>query len=220
MAKLTLIGDAHGKMKKYLQVLHENPGPSVQLGDMGCGFRMIPFLDNKNKFIRGNHDSPQLAHKHPNFLGDFGYLKEYDIFYLGGAFSIDADDRRRYQMETGYQTWWPDEELSPFELNEAMNLYIKKKPRIVISHECPSLAGLMLLQREMKRLYKVPCTESRTAQVMMQMFDAHNPELWVFGHYHFSNNFKLDKTRFLCLNELEAFTLDTDRPLEAWNVTD
>jgi hypothetical protein len=48
------------------------------------------------------------------------------------------------------------------------------------------------------------------------MFDQWQPELWVFGHYHFSRNFKIGKTRFLCLNELEPFELDTNKPLESF----
>lgn len=215
MAKITLVGDVHGKIPEYQELLSWNiDKPVIQLGDMGCGFLPIPKFSNNHQFIRGNHDSPSVAQSHPNYLGEFGYIKPYNMFFLGGAFSIDFQMRHQWMAEGGAPCWWSDEELSPIQLNQAMNIYTANKPRIVVSHEAPALAGLTLLQMEQKRLYKFDCTASRTAQALQQMFDQHQPDLWVFGHYHFSRNFKLNGTRFLCLNELEAFELDTEKPLE------
>lgn len=213
MAKITLVGDIHGKIPEYQELLSWHPEPVIQLGDLGCGFLPIPKFASKDLFIRGNHDSPSVAQSHPNYLGEFGYILEYKMFYIGGAYSIDFQMRHQWMANGGPPCWWSDEELSPVQLNLALRQYIQFKPRIVVSHEAPALAGLTLLQMEQKRLYKFDCTTSRTAQVLQQMFDQHQPDLWVFGHYHFSRNFKIDKTRFLCLNELEAFKLDTEKPL-------
>lgn len=185
---------------------------------MGCGFKdsNIPRFSENHKFIRGNHDSPSHARSHPNYLGDYGYLHKYGIFYLGGAYSIDYEIRQ-YWMNTGSSPcWWSDEELPMDQLSIAMSLYLSAKPKIVISHECPSLAGIYLLTLMGTRNYKMGCTSSRTAQIMQRMLEAHQPDLWVFGHYHDTRSFKLDNTRFLCLNELDTFTLDTDKPLESF----
>ncbi len=216
MPKVTLVGDVHGKIKEYQELLKKHAEPVIQVGDLGCGFLPIPDFAYKHKFIRGNHDSPSIAQSHPNYLGEFGYIKQYDMFFMGGAFSIDKDMRIEWMQQGHKPCWWADEELSSIQLNQAMNLYLNVKPRIVVSHETPSKAGITLLQIEMKRLYKFDCANSRTAQTMQQMFDQHKPDLWVFGHYHFSRSFTIDKTRFLCLNELEAFELDTEKPLEGF----
>lgn len=212
MANITLVGDVHGKIKEYLDILSKHPEPVIQLGDMGCGFVRVPNFNSQHKFIRGNHDNPQVAKQHPNYLGEYGYIKNYNMFFLGGAFSIDGEERKHYMREGSPDCWWPDEELSPIQLNMAMALYVNVKPRIVVSHEVPSKAGIKLLMMENRRLYKFDCANSRTAQMMQQMLDQHQPDLWVFGHYHFTRNFSIDKTRFLCLNELEPFELDTENP--------
>lgn len=220
MAKITLIGDAHGKIEQLLNIYYEHPEASIQLGDMGCGFVPIPefsrFYKGPIRFIRGNHDNPSVAQAHPNYLGEFGYLRDYDIFYMGGAFSIDYAWRQQAMRDGSKASWWEDEELSSVQLNAALQMYEEVKPRIVVSHECPSKAAILLLQLMQARFYKADCANSRTSQIMQQMMDIHQPELWVFGHYHFSKNFTIDKTRFVCLNELETFELDTEKPLESF----
>lgn len=218
MPVITLVGDVHGKIDQYQHILEGRIEPVIQLGDMGVGFSgtPVPRFAEKDKFIRGNHDSPSHARSHPNYLGDYGYLPKYGIFYLGGAYSIDYEIRQYWMNSGSSPCWWSDEELPMDQLSIAMSLYLSAKPRIVVSHEAPSIAGVFLLHAMMARLYKMDCTKSRTAQMLQRMFEAHQPDLWVFGHYHFSKDFKLDNTRFLCLNELEDFTLDTDKPLESF----
>lgn len=217
MAQIVLVGDVHGKIPEFQEILdHHKTKRVIQLGDMGCGFLEIPRFNPNHTFIRGNHDSPSHAQSHVNYQGEYGFINHYNTFFMGGAYSIDWEMRHKWMQGGAKPCWWSDEEMSSLDLNKAMNLYLKVKPRIVISHEAPSLAGLTLLQMEQARLYKAPCADSRTAQIMQQMWDAHKPDLWVFGHYHFSRNFSIDKTRFLCLNELEEFEFDTENPKAAF----
>lgn len=215
MAKITLIGDVHGKIERLMKFYDTLKNPSIQLGDMGVGFGFVPHFDLNHTFIRGNHDDPAKCRQHKNYMGEYGYRSygsEGGIFYVGGAFSIDKAWREMHRMEGGKRTWWPEEELSPETLNRVKELYLNIKPRIVVSHEAPAKAGAMLLAMTQMRLYKGACFESRTAQVFNQMFEEHQPELWVFGHYHISKTFFLDKTYFVCLNELEFMTIDTENP--------
>ena len=44
---------------------------------------------------------------------------------------------------------------------------------------------------------------SRTRQALDAMFDIHKPDLWLFGHWHDSQDRNVMGTRFICLNELE-----------------
>lgn len=210
MSKITLIGDAHGKVNALTQLYATLETSSIQLGDMGCGFRDIPEFSEQHKFIRGNHDDPAIAKAHPNYLWDYGYLHEYGIFYIGGAYSVDFEYRQFMMSQGGKPVWWADEELSSSELYRVISYYEEVQPHIVISHEAPQSAGVELLKITEQRAYKYSSTQSRTARAMQSMLEIHAPKLWVFGHYHMSNQFSLDKTKFVCLNELKTIEIDTE----------
>lgn len=220
------IGDVHGHIKSYRNIIRALPpdAKSLQLGDMGLGFKGVnlypggSMLKGQHRFIRGNHDDPARCRKHKLYLGDWGYWPEERLFYLGGAWSIDAAWR------TPHVSWWPDEELPHEELQKAMELYVSSKPLIVATHEAPSkaamtmLSGLMVapshepcptdqgvaLKAEDYRYYKekLGCVNTRTSQVLQQMLEAHQPKYWLFGHYHVTRCFQLGDTEFQCLGEL------------------
>jgi predicted phosphodiesterase len=201
------IGDVHGKTEQLVRKVNALPRieTKIQVGDMGLGFKgtLLPHLDYFY-FIRGNHDSPQVCQVHPNYLGDFGFSHIYSMFWMSGAWSID------YKIRTPGVTWWPDEELSYTQLNQAFNLYQEKKPRIVVTHETPEAIGRILMSRLslVGDFYYSGNTgvyiQSRTSQILQQMFDIHKPEVWVFGHYHIDETIPFQGTQFHCLNELSV----------------
>jgi len=220
------IGDVHGKVHLYEKILKGLPegSKSIQIGDMGVGFEGVRLYNEPNsphRFIRGNHDSPSACRAHRRYLGDFGYLPEEGIFYLGGAWSIDA------QWRTPGESWWADEELSPEAFGEAQQLYQKVKPRIVVTHEAPTKAALEMLYSvplimEYTPHEPCPCDQSmlpkgedykkykagihfantRTSQALQFMLDTHAPEHWVFGHYHRAHSFEIRGCQFTCIPEL------------------
>lgn len=202
---ITLIGDVHGKVN-LLQDIHASLPEgqrSIQLGDMGFGFTPVPDFGEQHKFIRGNHDDPAAAKAHKNYLGDYGYLADDDLFYISSASSID----REWRVEG--VSWWPDEELSMADLNSAIDLYTESRPEIVISHECPTVANMKLLA-ELQGPYfaaKGGLQSSRTCQAMQEMFNIFAPRLWIFGHYHVNKTFELRGTNFTCLSELSTMEL-------------
>ena len=200
---LHLIGDIHGMFEEYYQPILREIGdePSIQLGDMGVGFpdTKFPPLAAQAKFIRGNHDNPDVCRAHPNYLGEYGYIDDWDLFYLSGAWSIDWD------MRKPGVTWWWDEELSIRELNKALDLYEKVKPSIVVSHDCPEIAKIsMLLHIQGRNFYNAP---TRTNQILQAMFEIHQPSNWFFGHYHSSRRFQIHETTFRCVAEGEQTTI-------------
>lgn len=219
-----VIGDVHGKIDAYLATL-ENRVPAgeqtIQLGDMGIGFEGVhlPKLERRSRFIRGNHDNPAPCRAHPNYLGDYGYLPEEDIFYIGGAFSIDRESR------VEGVSWWRDEELSYTELARAIEAYHKSRPRVVVSHECPRAVSELLLSmlngglgHGMYQTYpdyygrKLGCVRSRTACALQVMLEHWEPEHWFFGHYHVTKTLYVAndsgsgfrKTAFHCVGELDC----------------
>lgn len=216
------IGDCHGKTSQLVWALKHNPKlkgkQCFQLGDMGLGFKGVDLPAPENLlFIRGNHDDPAQCKAHSCYAGEYGYIPEEDLFFLGGAWSIDA------QWRTEGISWWRDEEQSIEELNKAQQLYLETKPRIVATHEAPTVAALTMLNSlmiprstddsatsvvkgEEYGYYKAKlgCVNTRTSQALQQMFEAHKPEHWVFGHYHVERDFEVEGCQFHCLPELLA----------------
>lgn len=212
---MRLIGDVHGKYDRYKRIIKDGP-PSIQVGDMGVGFRRTQgprageftqnpphaaMVEHQARFIRGNHDNPGECYKHSQFITD-GHV-ENDAMFIGGAISIDKE----FRLE-GY-SWWPNEELSITELNGLVDRYVHVKPRVMITHEAPREIGeaiLSLIPKVGGGAFKK--IESRTAQAFQAMWSAHSPDLWVFGHWHYSFDHVLHGgrekgTRFVCLAELE-----------------
>jgi Icc-related predicted phosphoesterase len=186
---MRFIGDTHAKFGEY-QYICDNVPESIQVGDFGAGFRSIPDMGPSHRFIRGNHDNPEICRNHPNWIPDI--TVEKNMFFLGGGFSIDKASR------TQGVDWWEDEELSTEEMYRAFDVYKETKPSIVVTHECPySIAHTLFYEPRIKWL-----NPSKTSQLLESMWDVWKPELWIFGHWHQSRDRIIDDTRFICLGEL------------------
>ena len=84
MTKALMISDVHGKFPDLQKIIDENQDKVIfQLGDLGVyKHTNYPHDFGKNfNFIRGNHSDPDLCYAHKNYLGDFGYIEKYDLFY-------------------------------------------------------------------------------------------------------------------------------------------
>lgn len=219
---MIICGDIHGKVKEFQQLIanHDPNTLIIQVGDVGFGFRTIPIFPDNVKLIRGNHDSPEAAREHPNYLGDFGYWPEHKLFYMGGAWSIDYAWRQEWNNQNWpRKVWWEDEELSQPELDAALELYKKTKPEIMISHEAPaSIVPQVLIRSDLTfkegdlmynskfvRPEKLECIKTRTSETLQRMLDTWRPRWWVFGHYHISKMIDTGSTLFKCCAELEPF---------------
>lgn len=205
---IRFIGDVHGKYKQYKRLLKNSPGSTIQVGDMGVGFRHIggwrdgemmanpphrQMVKGKHRFIRGNHDNPIECKKHSQWIAD-GTTEE-GVMFVGGALSIDQHLRKE-----GY-SWWRDEELSISELMDVVDKYVDYRPDVMVTHDCPCDVGTEIL----RKFYQVSGDKlkSRTAQAFQSMWSAHSPRLWVFGHFHVPFDHTLRGTRFVCIPELE-----------------
>lgn len=196
---MQFIGDVHGHFDEYKWIVSQCYDDTFQVGDLGI-FRepdmaKVPESSN-NLFIRGNHDNPALCRKHPNYLGDFGYLDTPDIFFVSGAYSIDQDWRT-----PGYD-WWRDEELNTQQFKEARQLYNEKKPSIVVSHDCP-----LTCQDEIRKVASLIRINSHTPVALDGMFEDHQPDVWIFGHYHIRFNQTIQGTKFICVNILDSYEI-------------
>ena len=203
------LGDCHGCFDTYWWIIrHMDQGRgrkidcSIQVGDMGIfddgdSKRLLVSVDKQHRFIRGNHDNPELCNHHPNYLGDYGYASS-NIFWISGGYSIDRA-RRTQGID-----WWPDEELDTSILRQIIDIYADIKPTIMVSHECPLSIGTYILNKKDGFSPDVPRDKikSKTCQALQAMFDIHKPEIWIFGHYHYYMDQVLDGTRFVGLHEM------------------
>lgn len=192
-----IIGDVHGRWKDYKKLINLiGDEPSIQIGDMGIGFDPYedPPFTTHSKFFPGNHDNPDMACKIPNCLGRFGYLSEYDIYFISGAFSIDYKGR-----VPGYD-WWFNEQLNQKEWEIVIKEVEKYKPKIILSHDGPM--DICLDMFTPSQIFR-----NNTGNALQYIYSCHQPEKWIFGHWHRSRQKIVNNTLFVCLAELESLCL-------------
>lgn len=200
MTLTRLIGDIHGHWHEYNHLTSTIEHCSVQLGDFGIGFNGQYWEDRvvhhhssgQHRFIRGNHDNPATCKAAmPGYIPD-GTV-ENDVMYLGGAWSID------WQYRTEGIDWWRDEELSYRELDELISVYEAAKPRVMITHDCPSLAAYYMFIKSGNSIGGKSLHLTRTGEALQTMFELHQPEFHYFGHWHTTRSMKIEGTTFQCL---------------------
>jgi len=202
-----IIGDVHGKYLSYLKLI-ENVERSVQIGDFGFGFgtrgeakfidSLIDQMHGENLIIRGNQDPPSEIARSSHFIPD-GTIKNSTMF-IGGASSID----RQYRIPG--VDWWEDEQLSQDELDQLIEVYREKKPRVLITHEAPEVLVPILVRDSIFGSHVRENSRTRNAFDIMRTI--HTPEIHVFGHWHTHMDSVIGGTRFICLNELEYIDLE------------
>jgi hypothetical protein len=190
-----IIGDIHNHQKDYFKLIKTlEMDCSIQVGDLGFGFPNCKWpqeWDMAHRWFPGNHDARIESKNNRNCLGDFGFLEKQNIFFLSGAWSID----RGWRQEG--VDWWADEELTPLQFNQGYRDYVYYTPRIMLSHDCPSS-----IRKEIFNFDRY--IETRTGKELDHFFNTHQPELWIFGHYHKKAQKVINGTRFICLQELEC----------------
>lgn len=186
---VVFIGDLHGDMGDWTRFRNEHK-MTVQLGDLGCGFVQLPVPQMNHWFIRGNHDSPDIASQRPDYIGDYETIGR--TFFVSGAASVDAD-RRHAGM-----SWWADEQLSEYKMRAATSMYSDARPEVVVSHCAPACIELRL---------NAAWRRSRTTLWFDSLLELHQPMLWVFGHYHVAFDCRYNGTRFTCVPQHGVWSL-------------
>lgn len=195
---LTIIGDVHGHYDQYERMARKREY-TLQLGDLGFKYGCLKNLDpEKHKIVAGNHDNYDIIGEYPHYLGDFGNysLGGVDFFFYRGAYSIDR------QYRTIGIDWWEQEQVKIDQFMIARELYRETKPDIVITHDCPESIAMLLLKAG-QNIY-----QNMTGWALQELFNIHQPKMWLFGHYHRNWNKNVNNTHFKCLNELETVDLN------------
>jgi predicted phosphodiesterase len=193
---LTFIGDAHGQYDRYVKMARKRDF-TVQIGDLGFKYGCLENLDPaSHKVVAGNHDNYSIIGEWPHYLGDYGNcsLGGVDFFFYRGAYSIDR------QYRTIGIDWWAEEQLGIESFMKAREVYRETRPKVVVTHDCPESVSPELLPPG------AIVYQNMTGWALQELFNIHEPDLWIFGHYHVSKKIKRGRTNFVCIGELE--TLD------------
>lgn len=199
MKKIKFLGDIHGNFPVAINICNNYPDHEIiVVGDFGMDEksrnRKFP---NNLKFFRGNHDHPTYSIQHPNYLFDYG-MYEDDIFILAGGDSIDKQYRK-----AGID-WWPDEQLNYTTMQNALEYYKQKKPKILVCHEAPfryhyQLRNAAVTAKPYLSQFGDPKGNS-TAFLLDDMIDAHIPNHIIHGHWHVSLKMKDNECTIHSLN--------------------
>jgi predicted phosphodiesterase len=232
MPKITFIGDVHGRIPEYLEII-KGCEYSIQLGDMGLDYSLIRNIDpERHQFVPGNHDNyrdlsfrfyfrdwevPLCAGSEYGLHDKRGYgTKQFAgmfVTYIRGGYSIDR------HLRTPGVDWFDEEELSYTMLHSLptfFNLAMIRGPRftqLVVSHECPAFLVSdypYLRQGDIWEYSSKPYQPSRTAQALEKAWKDTDvkPKVWVFGHHHVAMDEIIDGTRFICVPELGTVELE------------
>lgn len=191
-----IIGDVHGKMDYLFHKIWINQvKESIQIGDLGFKRQHDMFLSSlntdKHKCLFGNHDYyPYLYENHS--LRDYYYDEIKNLIAIRGANSPDK------HIRTQGVDWFENEELTYRKFLGVMDVFEKQKPSIVISHDCPQSVKMSEFG-----FYDQTITNS----ALENCLEIHQPDIWIFGHYHESKNFVYRNVNFICLDELEFFEI-------------
>lgn len=195
---MLIIGDVHGNFDQYKKLI-EDYDQTIQLGDFGFKDTHDRFLkevytkENNHRILFGNHDYYPYLDKAYS-LGDYTYLPDKDIFCIRGAYSIDRNQR------TLGLDFFPNEEIPYTKFNELLDVFIKERPNIVITHEAPHIVR--------DKLFNIS-RYSLTSHILQELLEAHRPSIWIFGHHHRNIQKELPgyRTKFICLGELQTYKL-------------
>lgn len=206
MSYTRIVGDIHGAYEDYKDLVG-SVSTSVQVGDFGVGFseykdgEMARWQHNNpgHKFIRGNHDSPDVCEDMPGYLGDYKYDQDNDVLYIGGAWSID------YYHRTEGVNWWDNEELSQNQFDQISRLYLLHRPKVVISHDAPYQVPIKM--GLLNPAFGGPVM-TRTGYRLQQIFIQHQPKHWFFGHWHKDATLQISGCEFTCLGCMSYVDFD------------
>ena len=203
---IRMVGDVHGMVNNYVELVHQCDY-SLQIGDMGFDYTGLKILDyERHKFIGGNHDNYDEYYTCPYALGDYGIHKagNFECFYIRGAFSIDVKQRLKHEQIYGVKSWWEQEQLNINIMASALKQYELVKPKIMVTHTCPTkVARLIGNPGALKAFGFDPDTfGTNTQHLLQECFKYHQPDVWVYGHFHQNRTDIVNGTKFICLDEL------------------
>lgn len=113
---------------------------------------------------------------------------------LGGMAAMAMNDYKRIQISTSYKTLTPRDTVSEHmrTLIEMEKFFASTDPRktVVITHHAPSI-------RSVPEKHRRDPISAAFASNLDAFVSKHEPALWIHGHIHDSQDYKIGKTRVL-----------------------
>ena len=184
------IGDIHGDFPAIRKIT-ETCKLSVQVGDYGIGFGKDPsFIDENQRFIRGNHDDYEKCKAYLAFIDDGTvYPTKYGpMMFIGGAWSIDKPWR------TPGVDWWHTEEVTQEKAYKLLEQYKALKPAIMVTHDMPRDITMSVFGLTQERAFK-----NLTNMMLNDMWHEHKPKAWIHGHWHNDYQTAIEGCQFIGL---------------------
>lgn len=182
----------------------------MQLGDFGY-WEHTPeglfFLEELNHqlmkrsitlhWLCGNHDNhPMLwdtyGHRSVNMVrqniiyharGGTCFLDQTPVMTLGGAFSIDVDQRRKWMKQGTPECWWETEMLTEDQVADALVAGTVCPPVIMFTHDAPEGAPInKLANLRLSAILEAKSQENRIK--VRRVVDALEPQYLFHGHFH------------------------------------
>ena len=223
--KLFICGDIHGKLKTLVWKLVEQKkitdADVIIVGDIGVGFgrpksfevlyksveRRLERSNIKLWCIRGNHDDPSFfdgSTKYPylELLPDHITVEvgDWKVYPVGGATSIDREDRLKTMQHSKYPIYWKGERVE----KKGENYDYPPKVDIIVSHESPiSFRPIPERLDEISPEIWEEILEDR--KYLQEVHTLVRSGYWFFGHYHKSYCGESGLTLYRGLGELELF---------------
>lgn len=145
-------------------------------------------------FVDGNHENFEALNKYPilEWHGGKTHIIRPNIIHLMRGQIFDIDGKKFFTFGGGisidkaniipYISWWPEEEPSYNEINEALDNLNKvgNKVDYIITHAAPE----SIMRNELCKLqpmYKINCP---TEKFLNEIYQKIEFEMWFCGHYH------------------------------------
>lgn len=217
-------GDKRWLDNRFMIAAQQGCEAIFALGDLGYGFPLEqdnekPLLHHLNKwankynvdfyFVDGNHDNHPQIWADGSEHGPFLQLEERVFFIprgsvfdyagvsflgLGGAYSIDKDQRIAYEKATGLQTWWPTELITDAQVEAAINNAAEADIDVMLTHDAPwhVFRAIKRPELEMRINYKHDVQSRMQQRKVYEVAKQVHPKILLHGHWHHRYEHVLD----------------------------
>jgi len=104
--------------------------------------------------------------------------------FFGGAESIDKDRR------VDGVSWWAEETPTVAQFSDFFDALETYKPEVVVTHDAPLVVDIWKYNRSHN-------PTPRNLEAIWKQ-STHRPKLWMFGHHHMAELWKIDGVAFYC----------------------
>ena len=201
-----IIGDTHGYHLPYRDAVEAAKQLDLdavfQVGDFGYWPEQRPEMlvppELPVYWIDGNHERLDLLQAFTEPINEIAANLYYiprgvlhtisgcKTLFVGGGYSIDKP------LRTPGFDWFPEETLSPAELDRAM---AHEDVDVIIAHDCPNTAPVVVDE--------YPASAHHRG-MLQQIHSKYRSQFWFFGHYHkrWYHQCLNTGTEFRCLEEV------------------